>query len=990
MAASKLWIEATMGSPDRYMKFKILSPTQVEEFETAQMLSSYCLVPSVPSYSYNAYKLYCSDSSSSAESSDSSSSDSDEVFDLNQFHENSKAKSDAKAKSDEKIAKEEKKEEEKIADSPVGYYSKEVFYYHLSVLRSVIDRESSSEPYEGLIIAQYDFKEPYLQCSDIDVIALAVMCLLLKYAYSCHFDYAKCTIGYRMKIPTGDVSYTVGSAFSLLDSHGTAAPTFGLYTNILKLIMKKAEDYGKSHLSGLFIRVYLSGKQSKAKDISLTSDLIDDTKLWQLLNDVKSSAGFLVVQPGEDVGAKPAHAFETFYSEDHLLIMSEFKDRSRQMLFSFLGRLAVVARSRKIQRVYFHNLGFDGILLMQYYVSLGNKYTIEPLMRNSRLYELAVYQEGKLLFRLRDSYLLLPSSLATLAETLCPQLGPKGSIPIAPADLQVSHLLPMGPQLLKYMTQDIRLLGGIMASAQEIYWTQYKVDILGCLTLSALAMNIFRISYYDPESWPIHIPSRNEDAFIRRGYYGGHADTYIPYGEDLYYYDVNSLYPFIMKTYDMPGGKPVWHGNLEGRELSTLYGFIEAYVVCPPTIKRPFLPYRDENETLLFPTGKFVGVYYSEELIYARELGYTIVPLRGYLFNKKPSPFEGFVSSIFGKRKEAKKKGDEAMSFGYKILMNSLYGRDSYEYWIKKDNFIFGDRLGDHYYIVNYVSNAANAPDSEWIPPKISAVQLSAAISACSRIHMYKYISREDCYYTDTDSAILGNPLPDEEVSNLELGKLKIEHKVKKGHFLAPKSYSLETEESGDVIRHKGPAKKMVNRGWFEGQFADLARTQNITVESHFRVDWHTLNIAIKKYQVSLGSKIGTKREPVFDENGAWIDTKPKHVIDLGGQESEVLKLELKMLKSEFQKKEIEYQHQIANLSENLSQEKDQNSKIIASLEEELQQLREEMKAKALLTEEKMGSPKSTEPVEPPTFYDQPHKKAKKGQGQTPLAKKPP
>ena len=61
----------------------------------------------------------------------------------------------------------------------------------------------------------------------------------------------------------------------------------------------------------------------------------------------------------------------------------------------------------------------------------------------------------------------------------------------------------------------------------------------------------------------------------------------------LYYYDVNSLYlyPYIMKTFPMPGGKPKWNGNLKDQELSNLFGFIEAYVVCPRTITRPFLPY---------------------------------------------------------------------------------------------------------------------------------------------------------------------------------------------------------------------------------------------------------------------------------------------------------------------------------------------------------------------------------------------------------------
>ncbi|KAK8965941.1 hypothetical protein KSP40_PGU002982 [Platanthera guangdongensis] len=46
---------------------------------------------------------------------------------------------------------------------------------------------------------------------------------------------------------------------------------------------------------------------------------------------------------------------------------------------------------------------------------------------------------------------------------------------------------------------------------------------------------------------------------------------------------------------------------------------------------------------------------------------------------------------------------------------------------------------------------------------------------------MYPYISREDCYYTDTDSVVLRNPLPDECISSVELGKFKQEHKLFKG-----------------------------------------------------------------------------------------------------------------------------------------------------------------------------------------------------------------
>jgi len=296
-------------------------------------------------------------------------------------------------------------------------------------------------------------------------------------------------------------------------------------------------------------------------------------------------------------------------------------------------------------------------------------------MRNNMLYEIAVFLDNKLVFNLRDSLTRLTSPLHTLAKHLCPQLGSKGSIPYD--DIFVDNLSTLIYQLISYMKQDILLLGGVMLKAQDIYWKLYNIDIVTKLTLSSLALAIFRTKYYDSDNWPTHIPTRNEDTFIRRGYYGGHADVYIPKGENLYYYDVNSLYPFIMKSFPMPGGKPTWHGSLENQDLEKLFGFIEAYVECPITMNRPFLPYRDESrKSLLFPTGKFVGVYYSEELKYACQLGYQITPLSGYLFESNNStPFGEFVTDIFERRQEAKRSGNEAMGYIYKILLNSLYGR---------------------------------------------------------------------------------------------------------------------------------------------------------------------------------------------------------------------------------------------------------------------------------------------------------------------------
>lgn len=644
-----------------------------------------------------------------------------------------------------------------------------------------------------------------------------------------------------------------------------------------------------------------------------------------LINDVHVpyAVGFLVVRPGDDLSKKRGYGIETYFSEDYPdIVFPSFDERSNKMLFDFIERIAVVVKQdRSIKNVYFHNFSrFDGIILLKYLATHSVKYTFIPLMRNNRLYELSVYRGRKLLFRLRDSYTLLTSSLDNLARNLCPHLGNKGSIPHE--KVQVSNLSQLRDLLIPYMKQDIRLLGGVMQKAQSIYFEEYKVDIVSKLTLSSLALSIYRTNFYDPKSFPIHIPNRNEDAFIRRAYYGGHAETYIPKGEIFSYYDVNSLYPYIMKTFPMPGGKPVWHGKLEGQDIDSMYGYFEAHIVCPPTIKRPFLPYRDEkSKTIVFPTGEFVGVYFSEELKYARDIGYQVTLLSGYSFEKMNSPFDSFVSTIYDKRQSAKRTGNDAMAYVYKILMNSIYGRfginpkctitevcdlDRYNLLTKKDDFIFGDKLSEHYYIATYWSNTGQVSDSEWSPPRISAVQLAAAVTACARIHMYPYISRPDSYYTDTDSVVLGSPLPEDEVSPTELGKLKLEYYIILGIFLAPKSYYIKSQDEKHIIKHKGIAKALVNKEWFESQYKDIKRTERTPVTSNFKIDWAKLNITKKEIHVNLGIQINNKRSPIYDENEYWVDTMPLVVTDFAGQEIRLLSYQMKHLIDENAKKDKE------------------------------------------------------------------------------------
>lgn len=95
----------------------------------------------------------------------------------------------------------------------------------------------------------------------------------------------------------------------------------------------------------------------------------------------------------------------------------------------------------------------------------------------------------------------------------------------------------------------------------------------------------------------------------------GHTDGYKPVGKDLLLFD--GLYEYIIKSNPMPGGLPVWRKKLDGlRIIRGLYSHIS----------RPFLPYKNEQGILLFPTGKWIGTYYSEELKYAPRIRHETTP----------------------------------------------------------------------------------------------------------------------------------------------------------------------------------------------------------------------------------------------------------------------------------------------------------------------------------------------------------------------------
>jgi DNA polymerase elongation subunit (family B) len=159
-----------------------------------------------------------------------------------------------------------------------------------------------------------------------------------------------------------------------------------------------------------------------------------------------------------------------------------------------------------------------------------------------------------------------------------------------------------------------------------------------------------------------------------------------------------------------------------------------------------------------------------------------------------------------------------------KLLMNSLYGRFGME-----DSFVDVSILNNKSYekfeldhskdIINainigdkiLVKHRAKSKDVNTLLDNASethniSISVASAITAYARIHMsqFKNNPKIKLFYTDTDSAYVDRPLPENLVNNKVLGKMKLENIIHKAIFLAPKLYCLLTEDDKLIHKVKG------------------------------------------------------------------------------------------------------------------------------------------------------------------------------------------
>lgn len=399
---------------------------------------------------------------------------------------------------------------------------------------------------------------------------------------------------------------------------------------------------------------------------------------------------------------------------------------------------------------------------------------------------------------------------------------------------------PWEKELNEYLRMDCVSLYEVVSTIKEISGLPVG-EFLKCPTTASLAMKVFKMNYEEDYELACStnyygVTGELNEQFIRESYCGGRTEVFSPYIEHGFHYDVNSLYPYVMKTFPMPHGKPTMYKGDKAREMFKYWynfgqgaGFLEVDINIPD-MHIPPLPVKRMNK-LIFPVGNIKGTWTFEEIKVALEMGCKINKIhRCLFFDKVDYIFKDFVSFY----EDIKNNSEGAKKVFAKLMQNSLYGKfgmrrvrktlldidqlekckerlntKGYRYMVLENPLIDGEEFIE----------AEIASQAAYIQP-----HLAAYVTSLARIVLYKGLieQHEKGYvaYCDTDSIACKTKMDESKVHNKEYGKWKLESEIVEGIFLQPKTYwekhsELEEDKDGNLVnvetkKFKGiPSRKM-------------------------------------------------------------------------------------------------------------------------------------------------------------------------------------
>jgi hypothetical protein len=458
---------------------------------------------------------------------------------------------------------------------------------------------------------------------------------------------------------------------------------------------------------------------------------------------------------------------------------------------------------RPERTIYAHFGGIYDFMFVLECVMKETDYKIGPMIpRGSGLLALDVLRElpnGKIdKLSFRDSSALLPFSLKNLTESFGVK-HIKKEFDFNTWDGGITKELSM------YLKDDCR---GLYECLKAFYEWPLVKKCGPAFTIASQAIKVFRLYL----THDIKSLDKKTDDFVRKSYFGGRTEVFKPeYNsktKPIYCYDVNSLYPTIMRENEFP---------TNFQYMSRLYdktkmGFWECDVEVPEDMYLPPLPIYTKvglAEKLIFPTGKFSGVYTTG---------------KGAVFKNGGRVFKSYIDDLYKMRRDAQKKGDGVTDILTKLMMNGTYGRFGLN--TLKEQLVFDDfstGLTEHSEISfekdGKTRNYRLMTKPVELEKSFTNVAIASWVTSLSRVYMHKLMLpvQEHLYYTDTDSLFSTKKMK----TGTGLGGVKEEYSGKQAIFLLPKTYVVEDSEND--------FKKVAMKGFDRRKIARFTYTDFLT-----------------------------------------------------------------------------------------------------------------------------------------------------------------
>ena len=310
------------------------------------------------------------------------------------------------------------------------------------------------------------------------------------------------------------------------------------------------------------------------------------------------------------------------------------------------------------------------------------------------------------------------------------------------------------------------------------------------------------------------------DSFIRRSYFGGivykNSELVDSLEGDIcgLVYDVNSLYPSVMRARLLPYGLPVsFNGDYNKSDIDKkeypLY--FQEIRVKKFHIKHGFIPNvqirnsQNFNGTVYVKSNKYIdfdGLEKYEEcnFVFSNiQLEYFLKSydvegldyIRGIAFKGSYGIFDRYIDTFM----EMKKNGKGAVRATAKLFLNSLYGK-------------FGMNPIKEEKIIDYQENTFSTISTDNDGNKLDYLDKGVFIAMASFITSYArevlLTSIEKVYdrflYCDTDSIhITGYDIPNITIHDKNLGAWKCEGKFTKAKYIGAKRYAEYIDNKWDI-----------------------------------------------------------------------------------------------------------------------------------------------------------------------------------------------